>query len=117
MGAEKEKAVVSGYDFDLVKQGPDQDQVTSVITSLNNLIESLKKENEQLKSREDHLLSLARLAEKVIIEADIVAADIKKLLQSLPYIDDIECSSDQEKELPTYLVRTKSTDIAGFQYS
>jgi len=78
MPEDKGKTVIAGYEFDLVKQGLDQDQVTKAISDLAGVLEACKKENAQLKNREDHLVSLSKLAEKVIIEADLVAADIKK---------------------------------------
>jgi len=61
---------VGGYEFRRVGNGLDEAQVTSFINELIN-------QRDTLAQREGHLSSLTKLTEKMVIEADNLAEDIK----------------------------------------
>ena len=63
-------AVLGGREFKRVKNGLDEAQVESFI---NELV----KERDKLAQSQDHIASLNRLAERAIVEADKLAAQIK----------------------------------------
>ncbi len=75
-----------GRDFEIVKEGLDESQVASVVTELIG-------ERDMLLQRQEHLLSLTKLAERTIAEADKLAEDIKR---------------EVEKEAKTKATKTKS---------
>ena len=70
-GTVKEDVIVlGGREFKRVKNGLDEDQVTS-------FIHELIKERDKLAQSQDHITSLSRLAERAIVEADKLATQIK----------------------------------------
>jgi hypothetical protein len=68
--AKDDVIVLGGREFKRVKNGLDEAQVASFI---NELI----KERDKLAQSQDHIASLNRLAERTIVEADKLAAQIK----------------------------------------
>ncbi|MFA5451215.1 MAG: hypothetical protein WC231_04390, partial [Dehalococcoidales bacterium] len=70
MPEEKDRVTIEGYGFSIVKQGLDESQVAQTIRKLITQLEACRRENFELKKREDHLVSLTKLAEKVVVEAD-----------------------------------------------
>jgi hypothetical protein len=68
--AKEDVVVLGGCEFKRVKNGLDETQVTSFI---NELIE----ERDKLAQSQNHMMSLNRLAEMAIVEADKLAAQIK----------------------------------------
>jgi len=68
--AKDDVVVLGGHELKRVKNGLDEAQVTSVI---NELIE----ERDKLAQSQDHIVSLNRLAERTIVEADKLAMQIK----------------------------------------
>ena len=60
-----------GHEFKKAKYGLDEEQVVSFVNELMN-------EHETLLKRAEHLLSLTKLAEKTVVEADNVAKQIQK---------------------------------------
>jgi len=62
--------VVVGREFKRVKNGLDEAQVTS-------FIDELVKERDKLAKSQDHIVSLNRLAEMAVVQADKLAAQIK----------------------------------------
>jgi hypothetical protein len=63
-------AVLGGREFKRVKNGLDETQVVSFIADL-------VKERDKLAQSQDHMVSLNRLAERVVVEADKLAIQIK----------------------------------------
>jgi hypothetical protein len=63
-------AVLGGREFKRVKNGLDETQVAS-------FIDELIKERDKLAKSQDHIVSLNRLAERAIVEADKLAMQIK----------------------------------------
>jgi hypothetical protein len=63
-------AVLVGREFKRVKNGLDETQVVSFIAEL-------VKERDKLAQSQDHMVSLNRLAERVVVEADKLAMQIK----------------------------------------
>ena len=59
-----------GRDFDIVKEGLDESQVAMFITELIG-------ERDMLLQRQEHMLSLSKLAERTVAEADKLAEEIK----------------------------------------
>lgn len=59
-----------GQDFDIVKEGLDEAQVEAFITKLTN-------ERDRLAENQGHMLSLTKLAERTVVEADKLAEQIK----------------------------------------
>lgn len=70
-GAAKDDLVVlAGHEFKRVKSGLDEAEVAS-------FIDKLIKERDRLAQAQEHITSLNRLAERAIVEADKLAAQIK----------------------------------------
>ena len=68
--AKDDVVVLGGHEFKRVKSGLDEAQVASFV---NGLI----KERDKLAQSQDHITSLNRLAERVIVEADKLSTQIK----------------------------------------
>ena len=60
-----------GRDFEIIKEGLAESQVVAFVTELMS-------ERDMLTERQEHLLSLTKLAERTIAEADKLAEDIKR---------------------------------------
>ncbi len=71
------KINIEGYYFSLVKNGVDEEQVSKALADLTNKCKQLTDSNQELKKIEEHYASLTRLAEKTVIDADLLANDIK----------------------------------------
>ena len=67
----KEVRQLCGRDFEIVREGLDESQVAAVITELIG-------ERDMLLERQEHLVSLTKLAERTISEADKLSEDIKR---------------------------------------
>jgi vacuolar-type H+-ATPase subunit H len=68
---EKNVRQLCGRDIEIVKDGLDENQVQA-------LVDELVAERESLGQRQEHLLSLTKLAEKTVAEADKLAGDINQ---------------------------------------
>jgi F0F1-type ATP synthase membrane subunit b/b' len=60
-----------GQSFEIVKEGLDEEQVEAFITKLID-------ERDTLMGRQEHMLSLTKLAERTVAEADKLAEEIKR---------------------------------------
>jgi len=60
-----------GRKFEIVKNGLSEDQVVSYVNELNA-------EHEKLSQRQEHLVSLTKLAEKTVTEAEKLSEEIKR---------------------------------------
>jgi len=69
---------IEGRVFNIVKKGPDELQVASFVKELVSERDELANQRDMLAQREEHLLSLAKLAERTVTEADKVAEEIKR---------------------------------------
>lgn len=77
MADNKEKIELEGYQFSLDKNGVNCEEVSRVIAKLARQCDELSGEIDVLKRKEGHLVSLTRLAEKTVVDADTIARDIK----------------------------------------
>ncbi len=77
-GAKDNIAVLEGREFKIVKKGLDKTQVAAYINELIRERDELRSERDKLIQREKHMLSLTRLAERTVIEADKLTEEIKK---------------------------------------
>src|SRR5208283_4721213 len=69
---------LGGHEFALVKNGVDEHQISDFILKLSQEREVLLKERESFKERECQLGSLNKLAERTVVEAEKMAADIQR---------------------------------------
>ena len=69
---------IEGRVFNMVKKGPDKLQVESFIKELVNERDELVSQRDMHTECEEHLSSLAKLAERTVIEADKIAVEIKR---------------------------------------
>lgn len=74
-------AQILGRDFTIVNQGLDTKQVSDYIKELKAEQERVLAELNTYKEREEHFNTLTRLAEKTVMEADTLAAEIKAEIQ------------------------------------
>ena len=77
-GAKDGAAEMGGHEFKIVKKGLDKTQVAAFINELIRQRDELRSERDNLIQREKHMLSLTRLAERTVIEADKLTEEIKK---------------------------------------
>lgn len=70
-------AQILGRDFTIVNQGLDTKQVSDYIKELKAEQERVLAELNTYKEREEHFNTLSRLAEKTVMEADTLAAEIQ----------------------------------------
>ena len=71
-------AEMGGHEFKIVKKGLDKTQVAAFINELIRQRDELRNERDELLKREKHMLSLTRLAERTVIEADKLTEEIKR---------------------------------------
>jgi len=69
---------LEGREFKIVKKGLDKAQVAAFINELVRQRDELISERNMLIQREEHMLSLTKLAERTVIEADKLTEEIKK---------------------------------------
>ncbi len=69
---------LEGHEFNIVKKGLDKVQVAAFINELVRQRDELISERDKLLKREEHMLSLTKLAERTVIEADKLTAEMKK---------------------------------------
>lgn len=69
---------IEGRVFNMVKKGPDKLQVASFVKELVSERDELISQRDMHTQREEHLSSLAKLAERTITEADKVAEEITR---------------------------------------
>ncbi len=77
-GAKDGVAEMGGHEFKIVKKGLDKAQVAAFINELVRQRDELISERDESLKREGHMLSLTRLAERTVIEADKLTEEIKK---------------------------------------
>lgn len=77
-GVDGNAAEVEGHEFKIVKKGLDKDQVAAFIGGLLRQRDGLIGERDELVKREGHLLSLTKLAERTVIEANKLTEEMKK---------------------------------------
>ena len=77
-GAKDGIAEMGGREFKIVKKGLDKTQVLAFINELIRQRDELNSERDELLKREKHMLSLTKLAERTVIEADKLTEEIKK---------------------------------------
>ena len=77
-GAKDSVAELEGHEFKIVKKGLDKAQVAAYINELVRQRDELISERNMLIQREEHMLSLTKLAERTVIEADKLTEEIKK---------------------------------------
>jgi len=69
---------LEGREFKIVKKGLDKAQVAAFINELVRQRDELISERNMLIQREEHMLSLTKLAERTVIEADKLTEEIKR---------------------------------------
>ncbi len=77
-GAKDGVAEMGGHEFKIVKKGLDKAQVAAYINELVRQRDELISKRDKLVQREEHMLSLTKLAERTVIEADKLTEEIKK---------------------------------------
>jgi hypothetical protein len=77
-GAKDGVAELGGHEFKIVKKGLDKTQVADFINELIRQRDELRSEHDELLKREKHMLSLTRLAERTVIEADKLTEEIER---------------------------------------
>ena len=77
-GAKDSVTELEGREFKIVKKGLDKAQVAAYINELVRQRDELISERDMLVQREEHMLSLTKLAERTVIEADKLTEEIKR---------------------------------------
>ena len=92
-----------GQDFDIVREGLDEAQVEAFVSQL-------VAERSALLQRQEHLLSLMKLAERTVTEADRLSADIKREAESEARAKATEIIARAEQEAKEYMEQ-KRTEV------
>ncbi len=94
-----------GRDFEIVKEGLDESQVASVVAELVG-------ERDMLLQRQEHLLSLTKLAERTIAEADKLAEDIKRGVEEEAKTKATKVLAKAEQEAQEIMAQKRSEILA-----
>ena len=100
---EKNVRQLLGREFEIVREGLDEAQVKAFITELVS-------ERETLAQRQEHLLSLTKLAEKTVAEADRMAEEINE--EATAKATQIMAKAEQEAQKVMEQKRAESRQIA-----